>query len=874
MFLCGYKYSIMKKYILSFSMLLAALAAQAQETPSTGLLYPRTTTAQRTAMPATTAKGIHVYDTDTNSDWYYNGTVWVQNASTAAGSKWTNGSGNVRLTNLSDGVTPRTPTNRFQVNDNGDVVTDGALYPTSGIIELGYGNIPGGNRTSFIDFHAQDGVDNNARIAREPGADGNLVIYNRGVGLTAINNTAGTITLDGTGKVGLGTYTPTANLQVESVGSANQRTLLVIEPNTWSNVANADASYLIRAGEGAKNSVNGGAFTVSGFGNGYFAGNLGIGNATPTAKLHVAGNAKIDGPNTLEFGAGTTKGTIYNGTIGYQTYSNGLDIVGAGTAADSSDRKITFHAQGGSHFLGSVGIGTAAPKAALDVAGLGGLLLSVGNIGSATNANLLPYANTLQLVQGWNRTGGNGEIDFMNSVGTGLQGGFNWSNLNNDGSTTSMASLNTSGFYVNSIYVNNIPAGASTDNIVTTDVNGRLRKVSMASVSATSDLRLVGSNHITQDAGIGSNGTSVGTGNNNVAIGSQTLLSNTTGYINIALGSNALRSNKTGFANKAIGVGALLNNTDGSGNLAVGNYSLDGNTTGSFNIAVGDNSGNSVTTGSNNLIIGVSSGQNITTGSNNTLLGNNITSTTNTSNNIIIADGAGNQRINVIASGNVGIGTNSPTANLQVESVGSPIQRTLLLLEPNTWSNGPNQVASYLIRAGEGVKTNGTAQGAFSVSGNGTGYFAGNVGIGIATPLSPLSIEKTVISNDASIIDWSTDSQLGYFIPKLTLGSNNPIAQLGDSGYIFSNDKNDSTNTGGFVIAPLSTTAGGIKIMENGNVGVGRITPVVKLDVNGYVRVGSSDAAGDATPQAGMIRYNATTGKFQGRTSTAWVDLN
>ncbi|MBL0356858.1 MAG: hypothetical protein IPP72_08170 [Chitinophagaceae bacterium] len=36
------------------------------------------------------------------------------------------------------------------------------------------------------------------------------------------------------------------------------------------------------------------------------AGNVGIGTGIPGAKLHIAGNVKIDGNNTLEFGAGIT----------------------------------------------------------------------------------------------------------------------------------------------------------------------------------------------------------------------------------------------------------------------------------------------------------------------------------------------------------------------------------------------------------------------------------------------------------------------------------------------------------------------------------------------------------------------------------------
>ena len=41
-----------------------------------GFLMPRMTTAQRTAI-ASPAAGLQVYDTTTNTPWYYNGTIWV-----------------------------------------------------------------------------------------------------------------------------------------------------------------------------------------------------------------------------------------------------------------------------------------------------------------------------------------------------------------------------------------------------------------------------------------------------------------------------------------------------------------------------------------------------------------------------------------------------------------------------------------------------------------------------------------------------------------------------------------------------------------------------------------------------------------------------
>jgi hypothetical protein len=44
---------------------------------TSGILIPRMTTAQRTAI-ATPATGLQVYDTTTGSIWWFNGTVWVQ----------------------------------------------------------------------------------------------------------------------------------------------------------------------------------------------------------------------------------------------------------------------------------------------------------------------------------------------------------------------------------------------------------------------------------------------------------------------------------------------------------------------------------------------------------------------------------------------------------------------------------------------------------------------------------------------------------------------------------------------------------------------------------------------------------------------------
>ncbi len=55
----------------------AASAMLDVSSTTTGMLVPRMTTAQRTAIVAP-ATGLYVYDTTTNSFWYFNGLIWVQ----------------------------------------------------------------------------------------------------------------------------------------------------------------------------------------------------------------------------------------------------------------------------------------------------------------------------------------------------------------------------------------------------------------------------------------------------------------------------------------------------------------------------------------------------------------------------------------------------------------------------------------------------------------------------------------------------------------------------------------------------------------------------------------------------------------------------
>lgn len=135
------------------------------------------------------------------------------------------------------------------------------------------------------------------------------------------------------------------------------------------------------------------------------------------------------------------------------------------------------------------------------------------------------------------------------------------------------------------------------------------------------------------------------TGTGNFAAGSLVLSALTSGNDNCGFGYGALSALKSGLSNTAAGGSALAGEQTGTGNTVAGfNAALSQNGA-SDNTIFGYLSGGDITTGSTNLFIGVNTGRGITTGQQNTIIGGNVSLPAATSNVIVIADGAGNIRL-------------------------------------------------------------------------------------------------------------------------------------------------------------------------------------------------------------------------------------
>jgi trimeric autotransporter adhesin len=182
------------------------------------------------------------------------------------------------------------------------------------------------------------------------------------------------------------------------------------------------------------------------------------------------------------------------------------------------------------------------------------------------------------------------------------------------------------------------------------------------------------------NTGFGKNALLNNTSNSNNAFGLGTLQVSTGGF-NSAFGNEALTNNGIGRLNSAFGTRSLYNNISGSSNIALGHRTLEANVSGnnntaigyaalltnvgSDNIAIGAVTPRHLLSGSSNIFIGTQTAANLLHGSYNVFIGNVAVTKTlstakvagsNTDKTIIIADGAGNQRVFIHNDGNTGIG--------------------------------------------------------------------------------------------------------------------------------------------------------------------------------------------------------------------------
>ena len=189
------------------------------------------------------------------------------------------------------------------------------------------------------------------------------------------------------------------------------------------------------------------------------------------------------------------------------------------------------------------------------------------------------------------------------------------------------------------------------------------------------------------------------------------------------------------------------------------------------------------------------------------------------------------ERMRIDTSGNVGIGTASPSTRLQVAS---PTATSVVLATSYSPTNTNNFFEAGIV-ANDGYLTlrNSGVVSTVHIDSDGDSYLnGGNVGIGTTSPTQKLSVDGNI---------------------EMTAGAGRRIFMGGQGGATFGIAYNSSNPNFGIFYTEASpdvvnispngnATAGVMSILGNGNVGIGTTSPSQKLDVVGHIEANTTNA--------------------------------
>lgn len=306
---------------------------------------------------------------------------------------------------------------------------------------------------------------------------------------------------------------------------------------------------------------------------------------------------------------------------------------------------------------------------------------------------------------------------------------------------------------------------------------------------------------------------------------------------NTALGISTLNLNSTGLNNTAMGYLALALSTTGNQNTAFGAYALNSNSSGSGNTAAGTSAMSAQTSGTNNTAIGYNARPEFSGLTNATAIGAN--ALVSTSNSVILGDNA-----------NVGIGTSSPGAKLEVVGTTKSVtlQATSGAANNRILTTDANGLTSWVIpgsletdpKVGS-LTTHSVPKWNGSMMTNGTITDNGSqVGIGTTAPGARLDIVN--IGGGIRLLSGAagsnTDIQIGRTSTDGTLGVaaiNGHYAGGSEPGDIIL--RNETTTKR---IILNNGSSGSALVVTNGKVGTQTANPVNKLDVRDGLAVGAT----------------------------------
>lgn len=459
--------------------------------------------------------------------------------------------------------------------------------------------------------------------------------------------TLGTTGTDVSSSVANGSTTPVITLNIPTASATNRGALSSTDWTTFNNKQSA-ITLTTTGNSGAatftSNTLNIPNYTLTGLG--------GFANPMTTLGDMIYGGTSGT-PTRLE--GQTTGSTFFLSQTGTGTASNvpiwkaiaGADVTGAAlTKTDDTNVTLT---------LGGVSSAALLRTVSLTLGWTGQLAIDRGGTGAST----APAARTNL---GASTVGSNLFTVTNPSAETYLR-----VNADNSATLMSAASYRESLSLVSSgpNVIGHIVHYSSTTNIDTTGLfwNSTTGRLGIGTNTPSKLVDIQGDIAISGVAfGTGKNG--VG---NNIAIGLNSLVTNTTGFADVAIGKQALKDNTTGDYNTAIGENSLKTTTTGDYNLGIGADALSFNTTGSRNISIGAFSGNRGAEHTKSIFIGYDTKSESTLAQTNQIvIGDSLIGLG--SNSVIL----GNYNITkTLLQGNVGIGTTAFSSKLDIKGSGN-----------------------------------------------------------------------------------------------------------------------------------------------------------------------------------------------------------
>ena len=651
---------------------------------------------------------------------------------------------------------------------------------TGSVVSGTFSSIDWGNNSYYVETAADvSGGSNYSVISTTQFMSVPYALYAKSAGSSPADNDwseSGNNIYRNSGNVGIGTTNPTSKLEVDGVIKGSH-----IEIN--GNQVKSTVSDLHIQLDGGYNTTLNSQTGKVGIGTLTPTSKLDVnGDINLTGDLKINGVAQTFGSsnttitsdqgfysNTTNTNAGTNSVSL--GPYAGQT-SQGPQTVAVGSGAGSNNQDfesvaIGWNAGNSNQSNKAVTIGALSGKTSQ-----GQYAVAVGYKAGETNQG--PQSVSIGLHAGKSGQGSTA-IAIGRSAGE-LNQHNNTTIINASGNT--LNSINSSAFYVKPIrqangsrLLNYDPnsgeisyfGDGSSGQVLQTNGSGTLSWSSISgSASQLNDLSDVvfDSGNLTNSLVIGSNLSPSSNSTHNVFIGKGAGSNLNNSIQNVAIGYNA-NANASGAYNVHVGYLAGANG-GGYNQVGIGKAALQ-NSTGSDNTAVGRNSLSQVNSGSRNTAIGHQSGNNITTGSNNLLIGMNVySSAANSVNQTVIGTLATGQADNSVTLGNSDV-----TAIYMSEDAGATIYAGGMDLKTNSNSEGSivslaNSDDSHRLRlfSGHSADPNPFVSWEtgdplrFATSG-GSGSWQehmriqnGNVGIGTTNPSQKLHVEGNVYAHN------------------------------------------------------------------------------------------------------------------------------